>query len=365
MKKPLILFSLLILLIVSFVGGARFNQHGTSQNVIDNGERKILHYVDPMNPANTSKEPGIAPCGMPMEPVYADDDGLSVSGNPSSTSLGAVKINQQKQQIIGVQIGEVARTSENLKIRSLGRIAAEENKIYPLVAATDGWVGEVHESTTGSLVSKNQLMGKIKIYDYDFITWQQRYLVEMSNMAMVRRPPLAPMYNGRADQLKKIITAQQQSGSLHPEIGSPVTLPSATGQEKTDDEGRRSAMGGGHRGANPKPWRIIPRGSQSEAPDISQQPPDNSRQQDQQLATPMPPSGPDVELAGKDELAGPLMESPADASPGNSQTPVQKEAVQPPATPDQLASPEITQDGSSKQPAMEMGDKKAGTTMGW
>ena len=75
MKKPLILFSLLILLVVSFVAGARFNQHGTNQNIIDSGERKILHYVDPMNPANTTKEPGIAPCGMPMEPVYADEDG--------------------------------------------------------------------------------------------------------------------------------------------------------------------------------------------------------------------------------------------------------------------------------------------------
>ena len=34
--------------------------------------RKVLHYVDPMNPAHTSDKPGNAPCGMPMEPVYAD-----------------------------------------------------------------------------------------------------------------------------------------------------------------------------------------------------------------------------------------------------------------------------------------------------
>ena len=269
MKKLLILFSLLILLVVSFVAGARFNQHGANQNVIDSGERKILHYVDPMNPANTSKEPGIAPCGMPMEPVYADDDGFSGSGQSVSPSLGAVKINLQKQQLIGVQIGAVARVAETLKIRSLGRIAAEENKIYPLVAASDGWVGEVHESTTGSLVSKNQLMGKIRIYDYDFFTWQQRYLVEISNTAMVRRPPLAPMYDGRADQLRKIISAQQQSGSLHPDIGVPATLSPTTVQGKTvagAGVDMRSAISG-HRGSAPKPWRIIPRGSQSEAPD--------------------------------------------------------------------------------------------------
>ena len=120
MKKPLILFSLLILLVVSFVGGARFNQHGTNQNVIDSGERKILHYVDPMNPANTSKEPGIAPCGMPMEPVYADDDGLSFSGQSLSPSLGAVKINLQKQQIIGVQTEEVALVARKFDDQVIG-----------------------------------------------------------------------------------------------------------------------------------------------------------------------------------------------------------------------------------------------------
>ncbi len=35
--------------------------------------RRILYYVDPMNPAHTSDKPGIAPCGMKMEPVYADE----------------------------------------------------------------------------------------------------------------------------------------------------------------------------------------------------------------------------------------------------------------------------------------------------
>ena len=48
------------------------------------GGRKILHYVDPMNPAHTSPEPGLAPCGMKMEPVYADDDGKAPERRPPS-----------------------------------------------------------------------------------------------------------------------------------------------------------------------------------------------------------------------------------------------------------------------------------------
>ena len=108
MRKPLYLILFLILLIVSFVGGIRFNQFGASHDASGPGTRRILHYVDPMNPANTSNEPGVAPCGMPMEPVYADDD---IFGGTTPAALGTVKINQRKQQVIGVQTGEVVKTS--------------------------------------------------------------------------------------------------------------------------------------------------------------------------------------------------------------------------------------------------------------
>jgi Cu(I)/Ag(I) efflux system membrane fusion protein len=38
-------------------------------------ERQVLYYVDPMNPSFRSPEPGTAPCGMALEPVYADGEG--------------------------------------------------------------------------------------------------------------------------------------------------------------------------------------------------------------------------------------------------------------------------------------------------
>jgi RND family efflux transporter MFP subunit len=234
MNKPFYFFLLLVLLVVAFVGGARFNQHGASQPAIDSGERRILHYVDPMNPANTSKEPGIAPCGMPMEPVYADEETFDGSGGANSGGAGGpgvVKIKMEKQQIIGVQLGKVTTETQTPRIRALGRIVPDENKVYALVAATDGWMGEIHESTTGSLVSKNQLLGKIRVYDYDFFTWQQRYLTELGNAGR-RRVFLSPL-SGAADQLRKVISTQQQAGSLLPDIGAPIALPANTARRKT------------------------------------------------------------------------------------------------------------------------------------
>jgi multidrug efflux pump subunit AcrA (membrane-fusion protein)/YHS domain-containing protein len=216
-----------MLLIISFVGGIRVNQFGASHNTPDTGTRRILHYVDPMNPANTSAEPGIAPCGMPMEAVYADDD---MPGSKAPAVLGTVKINQLKQQSIGVQTGEVVKTAETAQIRALGRIVPDENRVYALIAGTDGWMGEVHGSTTGSMVSKDQLMAKIKIYNYDFYTWQQRYLTELGNSG--RRRVFVSTTSGASEQLQKILAAEKKAGALLPDVGGPIALPSEASPNK-------------------------------------------------------------------------------------------------------------------------------------
>ncbi|NTV51314.1 MAG: efflux RND transporter periplasmic adaptor subunit, partial [Desulfobulbaceae bacterium] len=228
MKKPFYLLLLAIVLVISFVGGIRFNQFGASHNIPGAGARQILHYVDPMNPANTSKEPGIAPCGMPMEPVYADD---AIPGGTAPTALSTVKINQQKQQIIGVQTSEVLKTSATSSIRALGRIVPDENRVYALITATDGWIGEVHESTTGSSVAKDQLLAKIKIYNYDFYTWQQRYLTELGNAG--RRRVFVSTTSGASEQLEKMVAAEKKAGAVLPDVGGAITLPSEAPIKKT------------------------------------------------------------------------------------------------------------------------------------
>jgi len=52
----------------AFWAGTRHSQHAAMSSGSE-GTRKILYYVDPMNPAHTSDKPGLAPCGMKMEPV--------------------------------------------------------------------------------------------------------------------------------------------------------------------------------------------------------------------------------------------------------------------------------------------------------
>ncbi|MBI5591171.1 MAG: efflux RND transporter periplasmic adaptor subunit [Deltaproteobacteria bacterium] len=227
MKKLFFAIFLTLLLIGSFLGGAWTSRHGTAK--YSENERRILNYVDPMNPVNVSDKPGIAPCGMPMEPVYDSEEsaGQNPPGTVFSMSPGTVKVTPQNQQIIGVQVGVVERLPGTYEIRALGRITPDENRVYPLIAATDGWTGDTQgNTTTGTLVKKNQLMAQIKIYSYDFFTWQQRYLTELANRGQ-RRHPNTPTEARQTGILQPGVpprTAAPQSGAAQPD-GTPDTAP--------------------------------------------------------------------------------------------------------------------------------------------
>jgi hypothetical protein len=52
---------LVVIAVASFLAGKGITLLGGKQAQ----ERKVLYYVDPMNPAFRSEKPGIAPCGMP------------------------------------------------------------------------------------------------------------------------------------------------------------------------------------------------------------------------------------------------------------------------------------------------------------
>ena len=63
-----------LLFVMVLAGAFKSGEWLTAKDTGQNGQpgRQVLYYVDPMNPAHTSPDPGLAPCGMKMEPVYAD-----------------------------------------------------------------------------------------------------------------------------------------------------------------------------------------------------------------------------------------------------------------------------------------------------
>ena len=222
MKRFLLAGLFLVLLFGAFRGGTWYSQRWAGENNNPGGDRPILHYVDPMNPANVSDKPGIAPCGMPMEPVYGDREKGDMDAQIPGRTLppGTVQITPKKQQIIGVRIGTAEMVSETHGIRTLGRIAADENRVYPLVSAADGWMSYILGNTTGSVVQKNQLMALVRIYSYDFFSWQQRYLADLANLGRRR----LPMTNYTGANNPSLTDAGR---APHASTMPPVSLPAA------------------------------------------------------------------------------------------------------------------------------------------
>lgn len=135
------------------------------------GERKILYWQDPMNPANRSDKPGKAPDGMDLVPVYAEE------GSQAEMPPGTVKITAAKQQLIGITYGEVTSDTLTHTIRAVGRATYDETKITRVHTKIDGWLDKVFVDFTGKLVTKGQPL--ISLYSPELVSTQQEYLLAL------------------------------------------------------------------------------------------------------------------------------------------------------------------------------------------
>lgn len=151
MRKAATAILLFLSIAVIFTAGSWYGRHPASGTGAA-GDRPALYYVDPMNPSHTSDKPGLAPCGMAMEPVYAEDGRTG----GSSMSPGGVTISSGKQQLLGVRTGAVEKSARTHVFRTLGRVAPDETKVHRLNAGAPGYMREVSEVTTDSYVTKDQ-----------------------------------------------------------------------------------------------------------------------------------------------------------------------------------------------------------------
>ncbi len=175
MKKTLGVAMLVVLLAASFLAGSWYQK----KRVIGSGSqgaRKVLYYVDPMNPGLKSDRPGTAPCGMPLEPVY-EDGSPDLSGMPP----GTVNVSAEQQQLIGVKVATAEKAPWSHTVRVLGRVVADETRIYRINSATDGWVKKVFPVTTGSLVKRDELLAAF--YSPDFFPAIKAYLYGLRSLA--------------------------------------------------------------------------------------------------------------------------------------------------------------------------------------
>lgn len=210
MSKRASLILILVLVAAAFVVGAMFGRRQISATATASSGRKILYYVDPMNPAHTSDKPGLAPCGMKMEPVYADE-ATPTGGEPLLP--GTVKISPEKQQLIGVRLGVVGKMPLTNSIRLLGKVAADETRVYRLLATVDGWVTHAPPFATGSPVKKDETLASY--YSPEFLSAAQALLFALNSRdrAQASGTNESAAANSRVTQFN--VNLQQYRDSLH------------------------------------------------------------------------------------------------------------------------------------------------------
>jgi len=89
-RKALILIFFSVLICGSFLAGYLYNQQSPKDK--SSGGRKILYYADPLNPGFKSDKPGIAPTGIPLEPVYSVGSGIDSNSSMPCFTTAAPQI---------------------------------------------------------------------------------------------------------------------------------------------------------------------------------------------------------------------------------------------------------------------------------
>jgi membrane fusion protein, copper/silver efflux system len=184
MKRLLYLAVVVALIAGAYWTGARRGQQNSAAHE-SRETHKILYYVDPMNPAHTSDKPGKAPCGMDMEPVYADASPVVLSGAQSpSLPPGTIKVTPEKQQLIGVRLATAEKKNLVHNQRLLAKVATDETRIYRINATIEGWITKTLPVSAGSHVKKDETLAEF--YSPEFLAAGQSLVFALASADRVK-----------------------------------------------------------------------------------------------------------------------------------------------------------------------------------
>jgi Cu(I)/Ag(I) efflux system membrane fusion protein len=131
-----------------------------------------------MHPAYKSDKPGIAPdCGMDLVPVYEGDAGPAGGAQSNVAGYSSVKLTTERQQLIGVQTGMAESRTIGRTIRSVGRVAVDETRLYTITTKFDGYIEKLYVDYTGKEIRRGQPL--FSIYSPELLATQQEYLLAL------------------------------------------------------------------------------------------------------------------------------------------------------------------------------------------
>ena len=173
-----------------FWGGGGMVPDAVDETAVD--EPGVLFYRNPMNPAITSPVPAQDEMGMDYIPVYAEE-----SGGGDGEPAGTVRIDPVTVHNIGVRTAMAEQRSLSRHIRSVGRVAFDEERLSRLHPKTEGWIEELYIDKTGEQIGKDAIL--LNIYSPQLVTSQQEYLLALNNLDVLGESPYEEIRQGARD----------------------------------------------------------------------------------------------------------------------------------------------------------------------
>jgi Cu(I)/Ag(I) efflux system membrane fusion protein len=125
---------------------------------------EVSHYTCSMHPSVHEAHPGKCPiCGMDLIPV-----------TKAEAKSGAVRVDPQRLQKIGVRFAEVERAPLVRTVRALGRVTWDETKLVDVAPKTRGFVRDLRADALGARVAKGDVL--FSVYSPELYAAQSEYL---------------------------------------------------------------------------------------------------------------------------------------------------------------------------------------------
>ncbi|NRB38873.1 MAG: efflux RND transporter periplasmic adaptor subunit [Pseudomonadales bacterium] len=170
-NKTSVIFALGLGLVVGLAVGSLLPGNTASTSDSASNEKKILHWVAPMDAAYKRDKPGKSPMGMDLVPVYA-------SQGAENDDASVVRISPGVENNLGLRTAGVEHRALYQQIITVGNVSFSDDKITHIHSRTEGWIEKLYVNSIGSKVKKGAVL--FELYSPEFVNAQEEFLSVLS-----------------------------------------------------------------------------------------------------------------------------------------------------------------------------------------
>ena len=171
------------------------------------GEPEILYWVAPMDPSYRRDGPGKSPMDMDLVPVYARQG--------EATGDDAVRIEASVVNNLGVETRVVERKVLREKIRTVGRVEYNDERVAHVHLRASGWIQRLAVRAEGERVRRGDLL--FEVYSPDLVKAQAEFIQTLKS----GRQELIAVTRDRLRALaipKSLIDALERNGKVQQNV---------------------------------------------------------------------------------------------------------------------------------------------------